>query len=314
MSLVIIQPEEDLSITVSHLTKHFGTQRAVDDVSFTVGKGEILGFLGPNGAGKTTTMRMITGYLAPDRGEILVDGLQVTPDDYQVRSHIGYLPEHNPLYLDMYVREYLAYVARIYKVSNRTQRISEVIEMTGLTKERHKVIRSLSKGYRQRVGLAQAMLHDPGVLVLDEATSGLDPNQLVEIRQLIRNLGKEKTILMSTHIMQEVQALCDRVVIINQGKIVADDKIELLSNYVSNTWRVSVTFSRMVFDDTFREIKGYILHESAGDHRYIITGDSAELNEAIFDFAISKNLKILEMTKVRESVEQIFRQLTSTEV
>nr|MDQ3017950.1 ATP-binding cassette domain-containing protein [Bacteroidota bacterium] len=189
-----------MSIQVSHLTKLFGNQKAVDDVSFQVGKGEILGFLGPNGAGKTTTMRMITGYLSSDDGEILINGIPVTEENTRIRGMIGYLPEHNPLYGDMYVREYLRYVARIYQVDQPLKRINEVIGLTGLTKESHKPIHQLSKGYRQRVGLAQSIIHDPDVLILDEATSGLDPNQLIEIRQLIRDLGKDKTILLSTHI------------------------------------------------------------------------------------------------------------------
>lgn len=300
-----------LSILVSHLSKQFGPQKAVNDISFQVGKGEILGFLGPNGAGKTTTMRMITGYLAPDGGEILINEIPVTEENQAIKALIGYLPENNPLYLDMYVKEYLRYVARIYKIDQPWKRINEVIGMTGLSTESHKLIRSLSKGYRQRVGLAQSILHDPEVLILDEATSGLDPNQLVEIRQLIRDLGKEKTILLSTHIMQEVQALCDRVVIINKGIIVGDGNIHMLSQNLSNAYRVEVLFSRPVVDMTLREIKGYIAHDSAGGHRYIITGDESTLNEAIFDFAVSKNLKILEMSTIRESVENIFQQLTN---
>lgn len=299
-----------MSILVTHLSKLFGTQKAVDDISFEVGKGEILGFLGPNGAGKSTTMRMIAGYLSPDSGEILVNGIPVSEDNTASRASIGYLPENNPLYVDMYVREYLRYVARIYHLDKPWKRIGEVIEMTGLMRESHKPIRALSKGYRQRVGLAQSILHDPDVLILDEATSGLDPNQLVEIRQLIRDLGKNKTILLSTHIMQEVQALCDRVVIINKGKIVADSNIKLLSQDLSKSYRVMVSFTRPVADTTFQEIKGYITHEKAGPSQYIISGNEHTLNEAIFDFAVSKQLKILEMSTQQESVENIFQQLT----
>lgn len=300
-----------MSIIVSHLSKQFGSQKAVNDVSFQVGKGEILGFLGPNGAGKTTTMRMITGYLAPDDGNITVNGMPVTEDDQTVKSMIGYLPENNPLYLDMYVKEYLRYVARVYQVDQPWKRIQEVIGMTGLTKESHKLIRSLSKGYRQRVGLAQAILHDPDVLILDEATSGLDPNQLIEIRQLIRDLGKEKTILLSTHIMQEVQALCDRVVIIHQGGLVADGHIQMLSHDTTHGYQVEVTFSRPVVGTTLREIRGYTSHEETGKNTYCVTGSDESLNEAVFDFAVSKSLKILEMSTRRQSVENIFQQLTS---
>lgn len=300
-----------MSIVVSHLLKQFGSQKAVNDVSFQVGKGEILGFLGPNGAGKTTTMRMITGYLAPDQGEIHINDIPVSEENHLIRSLIGYLPENNPLYLDMYVKEYLRYVARIYKIQDPWKRINDVIGMTGLSTESHKLIRNLSKGYRQRVGLAQAILHDPQVLILDEATSGLDPNQLIEIRQLIRELGKEKTILLSTHIMQEVQALCDRVVIINKGIIAADGNIGMLSQNISHAFRVEVTFSRPVASPTLHDIRGYGAHEETGKNKYLISGTDESLNEAIFDFAVSKNLKILEMSTVRESVENIFQQLTT---
>jgi ABC-2 type transport system ATP-binding protein len=254
---------------------------------------------------------MITGFLAPDSGEITVNGLQVSEDNTLSRAGIGYLPEHNPLYLDMYVREYLRYVARIYHLTNPWKRINDVIRQTGLQPESHKQIRALSKGYRQRVGLAQAILHDPDVLILDEATSGLDPNQLIEIRQLIKDLGKNKTILLSTHIMQEVQALCDRVVIINKGKIVADSNIESLTHTLAKTYQVEVKFSRAVADNTFAAIKGYTGHQKAGTNSYIISGKDESLNESIFDFAVSKNVKILEMSTLRESVENIFQQLTS---
>ena len=283
----------------------------MDDISFQVGKGEILGFLGPNGAGKTTTMRMITGYLHPDHGEISVNGQVISEDNIEAKAGIGYLPENNPMYTDMYVREYLRYVARLYKMEKPHDRIEEVIALTGLTKESHKHIRSLSKGYRQRVGLAQAILHDPEVIILDEATSGLDPNQLIEIRQLIRDLGKKKTILLSTHIMQEVQALCDRVIIINQGKIVADSPIAMLTKELTSAGKVEVTFSRPVVDTTFHEIRGYMAHHRKGNAHYIITGSDPALNEAIFDFAVAKNLKILEMTTHHQSVEDIFQKLTS---
>lgn len=301
-----------MSIKVSHLTKVFGLQRAVDDISFEVGKGEILGFLGPNGAGKTTTMRMITSYLAPDEGEILVDDQPVNEEATSIRAKIGYLPENNPLYIDMYVREYLRYVARIYKLQNAHDRIEQVLNQTGLTRESHKLISSLSKGYRQRVGLAQAILHDPAVLILDEATSGLDPNQLIEIRQLIRDLGKEKTILLSTHIMQEVQALCDRVVIINKGKIVADGNIPMLSQMLNKQHRAKVTFAAPVNVKAFNEIDGYASHEYKGNATYIIAGHAPTINEAIFDFAVRNQLKILEMSTLEESVEHIFQQLTQS--
>jgi len=299
-----------LSVIVAHLSKLFGAQKAVDDISFQVEKGEILGFLGPNGAGKTTTMRLITGYLTADDGEITVNGELVTEENTAIRANLGYLPENNPLYHDMYVKEYLRYVARIYHLDQPWKRINEVIGLTGLETESHKLIRELSKGYRQRVGLAQAIIHNPEVLILDEATSGLDPNQLVEIRQLIRDLGKDKTIILSTHIMQEVQALCDRVVIINKGRIVADGNIRMLSQNLNRDYKVRVVFSRPVVDITLREIDGYTSHEKVNSSTYTISGGEDKLNEAIFDFAVRKQLKILEMSTVQESVESIFQQLT----
>jgi len=215
-----------MSVIVSNLTKTFGTQNAVNDLSFEAKPGEILGFLGPNGAGKSTTMKMVTTYLQPTSGTATVCGHDIVESDMDVRRHIGYLPEHNPLYKDMYIKEYLEFVARIHKVDNTKSRIDELIEITGLQKEQHKLISSISKGYRQRVGLAQALLHDPEVIILDEPTSGLDMNQLIEIRALIKKLGETKTVIFSTHIMQEVQALCDRVIIINEGQLVADDPID----------------------------------------------------------------------------------------
>ena len=299
-----------MSIKVTHLSKLFDSQKAVDDVSFQVEKGEILGFLGPNGAGKTTTMKMITGYLTPDEGEIRVNETLITEESTAIRQILGYLPENNPLYQDMYVKEYLRYIARIYQIDKPWNRIAEVIGLTGLTTESHKQIRELSKGYRQRVGLAQAIIHNPDVLILDEATSGLDPNQLIEIRQLIKDLGKEKTILLSTHIMQEVQALCDRVVIINKGKIVADGNIRMLSQNLARAYKVQVVFSRPVVDITLREIEGYLTHEKLNSASFIISGGVDTLNEAIFDFAVKKQLKILEMSTLQESVENIFQQLT----
>jgi len=300
-----------LSIDVRHLTKRYDRQTAVDQVSFSVGRGEILGFLGPNGAGKSTTMKMITGYLAPDEGEIQVMGLPVSPDRIESRRHIGYLPENNPLYLEMYVREYLRYVAAIYGTTNPSTRVDEVIRMTGLQPEAHKLIQQLSKGYRQRVGLAQAILHDPDVLILDEPTSGLDPNQLIEIRALIRELGKTKTILLSTHIMQEVQALCDRVVIIDRGRIVADASIRELSGRSGGTYSLTVGFSAPVRDEAWKTVGGYRQHTPLGQNRFQVTGDDPTLNANLFDMAVRENIRILEMTAQTESMEHIFHQLTS---
>ncbi|MCB0635206.1 MAG: ATP-binding cassette domain-containing protein, partial [Lewinella sp.] len=245
-----------MSVSVQQLTKIYGAQRAVDDISFEARPGEVLGFLGPNGAGKTTTMKMITGYLPPDAGEITVCGLNVEKDPLGVQRRIGYLPEHNPLYGDMYVREFLTFVARIHKLSRPAARIAELIEQTGLTREQHKPISALSKGYRQRVGLAQALLHDPDVLILDEPTAGLDPNQLAEIRTLIQRLGQEKTVILSTHIMQEVQALCRRVVIINRGQLVANDPIEQLQARLRGDTIITVGFQEKTTAGSLKKIGG----------------------------------------------------------
>ena len=215
-----------MSILVEKVTKFYGKQKALDNISFEIGSGEIVGFLGPNGAGKSTMMKILTTYITPSYGKAEVCGNDVIEKALNVRKEIGYLPEHNPLYLDMYVKEYLSFVAGIYKLKNKKKRVEEIIKMVGLTPEMKKKISALSKGYRQRVGLAQAMIHDPKVLILDEPTSGLDPNQLVEIRALIKNIGKEKTVMLSTHIMQEVEAICDRVIIIDKGEIVADDLVK----------------------------------------------------------------------------------------
>ena len=231
-----------MSVIVENLVKTFDTQNAVDDISFSVSKGQILGFLGPNGAGKSTTMKMITGYYPQTSGTIKVCGIDTNDDALLVKSKIGYLPEHNPLYLEMYVYEYLSFIAGLHGIKDKKARIELMIEKTGLTKERNKIIATLSKGYRQRVGLAQAMIHDPEVLILDEPTSGLDPNQLVEIRNLIKNIGKEKTVIFSSHIMQEVQEICDKVVIINKGKIVANDSITALQQLQSGQSIISIEF------------------------------------------------------------------------
>jgi ABC-2 type transport system ATP-binding protein len=234
----------DLSIQVEHLSKLYKQQKAIDDLNFNINSGEIVGFLGPNGAGKTTTMKILTGYIPPSSGKAFVNGLDVEENAIEVRKLIGYLPEHNPLYTDMYVKEYLEFVASIYKLSNKKQRVDDMIELTGLTLERHKKIGQLSKGYRQRVGLAQAIIHNPKVLILDEPTSGLDPNQIAEIRNLITNIGKEKTVLLSTHIMQEVEAMCTRVMIINKGVIVANGQPSELKHMFGASQAVQFTFNK----------------------------------------------------------------------
>ncbi len=300
-----------MSVRVQNLTKIYDTQRAVNDVSFEAKQGEVLGFLGPNGAGKSTTMKILTCFIPQTEGKAEVCGFDVETDPMEVRRRIGYLPEHNPLYKDMYVKEYLGFVARLHKVKNSRQRVSEMIERTGLGREQHKLIGALSKGYRQRVGLAQAMLHDPDVLILDEPTSGLDPNQLVEIRSVIKQLGKEKTVIFSTHIMQEVQALCDRVVIINKGKIVADDPIGQLQNRVSAELVVTVEFHQAAHENKLRQIRHVRRVENLGKNRWRLMSDAdKDIRSDVFRFAVENNLTLLEMHKEVFSVENVFTELT----
>lgn len=301
-----------MSVIVSNLTKIYGDQKAVNNISFEAKKGEILGFLGPNGAGKTTTMKMITCFIPQSEGKISVCGYDVEESPMEVRRRIGYLPEHNPLYLDMYVKEYLLFVAGLHKVKNKMAAVTEMIERTGLTVEQHKLVGSLSKGYRQRVGLAQAMLHDPEVLILDEPTSGLDPNQLIEIRKLIRELGQEKTVIFSSHIMQEVQALCDRVIIINQGNMVANDTIAMLQNNVSKEKQVTVTFLKKVNEKQLKACAPINMVKHLGDNNYLITTLSEEdIRPAIFHFAVKQENVLLEMHQKISTIEDVFQDVTN---
>ena len=302
-----------MSVSVSNLSKIYGEQRALDGISFEAPAGQILGFLGPNGAGKTTTMKILTCYLSQSSGTASVFGHDVQTESLAVRRLVGYLPEHNPLYKDMYVREYLAFAARANKLANAKARIEDLIEMTGLGRERHKLIGALSKGYRQRVGLAQAMLHDPKVLILDEPTSGLDPNQLAEIRTLIKTLGKEKTVIFSTHIMQEVQALCDRVIIIDRGRLVADDPIERLKQRLAGESSLLVSFDRNVDVNKLGSIKGVsraVANPTGPDYRLYLAG-KADARAEVFRFAVDNNLVLLGMQREDLSVEEVFRALTS---
>ena len=300
-----------MSVQVQGLTKIYGTQRAVNEVTFEARKGEVLGFLGPNGAGKTTTMKILTCFIPQSAGKALVCGFDTEKDPMEVRRRIGYLPEHNPLYKDMYVREYLNFIGRLHHLPKRSARVAEMIEMTGLTREQRKPIGSLSKGYRQRVGLAQAMLHDPEVLILDEPTSGLDPNQLAEIRRLIAEIGREKTVLFSTHIMQEVQALCSRVVIINKGKIVANDSIETLQQKVVGERVVTVEFPQSVAEAQLRSIAGVKRVKSLGKQRWQLTGSSKrDLRPEVFRTAVERKWVLLEMRQEVSSVEDVFQELT----
>lgn len=303
-----------MAIHVQHLTKIFDTQKAVDDISFSVGRGEILGFLGPNGAGKSTTMKMLTGFLPPSSGKIEVCGLDVTTQTKEVQSKIGYLPESNPLYFDMYVKEFLdfAHQLQVKSSQNKTQRIEQVIEMVGLGKEQHKKIGQLSKGYKQRVGIAQALIHNPEILILDEPTSGLDPNQLADIRQLIRDLGKEKTIIFSTHIMQEVTSVCNQVIIINQGKIVANNSVNELQSQVNPITKIIVKFEQAVEIDIVRKCNAVVSVESTENNTlFKIDSENPLLTKkSIFDIAVEGNNSILTLQEESLSLENIFRKLT----
>ncbi len=301
-----------MSIKVSSLTKVYDTQKAVDNISFELRKGEIVGFLGPNGAGKSTTMKIITTYLPATSGSALVCGYDVEQNPMEVRKRVGYLPESNPLYFEMYVREYLEFTAGIHQLGKGSKkRIEEMIAMTGLGKESHKKIGALSKGYKQRVGLAQAMLHDPEVLILDEPTSGLDPNQIVEIRNLIKNLGGEKTVLLSTHIMQEVQAMCSRVIIINNGKIVADNSIEKLQQANTNQGALMVTFEKEINPSLIKELKNLQSSEQTATNTWkLLTKDPDALRKEVMQWALNHDISISSLQAKTESLEDVFRTLT----
>ncbi|MCO6484160.1 MAG: gliding motility-associated ABC transporter ATP-binding subunit GldA [Saprospiraceae bacterium] len=301
-----------MSIVVDSLSKRYGTQQAVDAISFTASDREILGFLGPNGAGKTTTMKMVTGYLEPDQGTAIVQGLDIRTHPVDAKQHLGYLPEHNPLYQDMYIQEYLLWAAGFYPIPDRKSRVREILDLVGLDREQHKKISQLSKGYRQRVGLAQALLHDPEVLILDEPTSGLDPNQLAEIRSLIRQLGQSKTIILSTHIMQEVTALCDRVIILHQGRIVADDPVSELQARLSGSSLVQVRTLESADASVFASIAGVLRCERLeGGRLFRIVGrDSTDLRPEIFRQAVRHSLTLIEMKQETRGVEEVFQQLT----
>jgi ABC-2 type transport system ATP-binding protein len=297
-----------MSIRVSALTKTFNQQKALDAISFAITPGEIVGLLGPNGAGKSTLMKILTGFIPQTGGTATVASYDVNARQLQLKAKVGYLPENNPLYADMYVREYLAFVAGTYGVSKK--RIADLIDLTGLQPEKHKKIRQLSKGYRQRVGLAAALIHDPEVLILDEPTTGLDPNQLVEIRNLIKELGKEKTVLLSTHIMQEVAQLCDRVIIINNGKMMADKSISELKQ-MSNKATISVAFGREVTSSQLKKVTGVQQVFRISDSQFeVVTAQSAATKEALFQFAIEQGTSITEISEKEQDLEHIFRQLT----
>jgi ABC-2 type transport system ATP-binding protein len=305
-----------MSIQVRNLTKVYGPQKAVNGISFSVDKGEIVGFLGPNGAGKSTTMKIATGYIPPSEGEVLVDGFDVMAHPLEVKQITGYLPEHNPLYLDLFVREYLGFVAGVFGLTSaqKKQRINEMIELCGLEVEQNKKIESLSKGYRQRVGLAAALIHDPKILILDEPTSGLDPNQIVEIRKVIKDISKNKTVIFSTHIMQEVEALCDRVIVINQGNIIADDKLDKLISGNSNSEIIIVEFDQPIEVSLLQSIEGVEEVISMEGNLYKLKSkENVDIRPAVFRFAADKKLSLLGLKQQDRSLESIFRELTKKE-
>lgn len=300
-----------MSIVVSGLQKKFGTQLVVNDVSFTLQKGEIVGFLGPNGAGKSTTLKMITGYIKPDAGTIYVEGISVQEQPLQVRKKLGYLPEANPLYYEMFVREYLHFIAGVHKIQGADEAVERVIALTGLQKEAHKKNMQLSKGYKQRVGLAAALVHNPPVLILDEPTSGLDPNQIIEIREVIKQLGEEKTILFSSHILQEVEAICDRVMILHQGKLVADTPIEQLHAGVAETTVLEVQMKEIIPEQLFMEIAGVIRVAQTLPGKYQLqTNQPEQVSKALLQWAVEKGYTLLSFTTEQASLEEVFRSLT----
>ncbi len=302
-----------MSIIIKGITKLYGAQKAVNNLSFSVNKGEIVGFLGPNGAGKSTTMKMITGYLVPDQGEATVCGINVLMHPLEVKRKIGYLSEANPLYYEMYVKEYLDFIAGIHKVKNCKRKIDEVIELTGLAVEQKKKIGQLSKGYKQRTGLAAALIHDPEVLILDEPTSGLDPNQIIEIRNVIRDQGQNKTVLFSSHILQEVQALCDRVIIINKGNLVADDKLQNLQKSGS-TNVIKVSFLENIEKEKLAQIAGLSAIIQIDSNSWQIKGDNTNsIKKQLMELSLQQGLNIVSLQTEGGSLEEIFRTLTTNE-
>lgn len=300
-----------MSIKVQGITKLYGEQKALDNVSFEISKGEVVGLLGPNGAGKSTMMKILTCFIPPSSGYAEVNGHDIFEQQQEVRKQVGYLPENNPIYTDMFVRENLEFYAGMHDIKNKKSRIEEIISLTGLTVESHKKIGQLSKGYRQRVGIAQALIHDPSVLILDEPTSGLDPNQLVDIRNLIKNIGKDKTVILSTHIMQEVEAVCDRAIIINKGNIVADDSTGNLHMLNSNAAVIIVEFDKAPDKELLLKIKGVTAAENQQGNTWQIIADSRQdIRPDIFQFAVDNKMKVLSLQKKDQSLEDIFHELT----
>lgn len=301
-----------MSLLAKKITKTFGKQKALDDVSFDIKTGDIVGFLGPNGAGKSTMMKIITGYLTQTQGNVFVNGLNTRDNIHAIRKQIGYLPEHNPLYTDMYIKEYLRYAAKLYGFkSNLDKLVAESIELTGLGREQHKKIKQLSKGYKQRTGLAAALIHNPDVLILDEPTTGLDPNQIIEIRHLIQNVGKSKTVLLSTHIMQEAEALCNRIIIIDKGKIVTDQASGEIRETNSFDSVLRVEFNKQPDESELMNIQGVKSVEKDNKILKIIYSSENDIREKIFHYAVKSDLIILTMYKEKESIENVFKTLTN---
>jgi ABC-2 type transport system ATP-binding protein len=300
-----------MSVTVQNLYKSYGKQLVLDNISFSIPKGEIVGFIGNNGAGKSTTMKIITGYVEADKGKVEVCGIDITADPLEASRKIGYLPEHNPIYPEMFVKEYLRFVAKIYKLGKQTNaRVDEMIERTGLTLEYTKKIGMLSKGYRQRVGLAQALISDPEVLILDEPTTGLDPNQIIEVRNLIKEIGKEKTVMLSTHIMQEVSAICKRVIIINKGQIVADDKESVIVSSGSESgFLILVEFNKPQNMEALKNIENIVSISPVSENSYLFESIK-DVREAVFRYAVDNGYIILTMKQQERSMEEVFRSLT----
>ncbi len=300
-----------MALSVKNITKIYNGQKAIDNISFNINKGEIVGFLGPNGAGKTTTMKIISCFIPSSSGQVSVCDINVNSAPLKVKEKVGYLPENNPLYTEMYVKEFLLFIAAIHKIKNKKERVQEMIKLVGLEKEQHKKIEMLSKGYKQRIGLAQAMMHNPEVLILDEPTSGLDPNQLEDIRRLIKSFGKEKTVLLSTHIMQEVEAICDRVIIIKEGKIVADESVEGIQEKNQKIQLIQVEFDKKISIKALETIKGVTRIKNIDNNTWLIESEStADLRTAIAKFASQKELLVLTLKKEEEKLEAIFKKLT----
>jgi len=301
-----------MSITVNNITKLYGEQKALNDVSFTIKTGEIVGFIGPNGAGKSTMMKILTGFIPQSEGDAFINDVNTLENSIEVRKQVGYLPENNPLYTDMYVKEYLEMVANLYRVPSPKSQVPNMISMVGLEREQHKKIGALSKGYRQRVGLAQALIHDPSVLILDEPTSGLDPNQIIEIRNFIAEVGKEKTVMLSTHLMQEVEAICDRVIIINQGKIVADDSAKNIQQHSASSHQtIEVEFEKQVVGKALNKIEGVLKVKKIDEKHFLLEGKpDVDIRPAIFQWAVSNEANIVQLAKQERSLEEVFQALT----